>query len=75
MGQKSENLEKLEKISRKIAFFHGVCSDFRPQTLTQCLGTKLFPYEFIFHEYIQENRIETFCFIEKLFIPEKIEEK
>ena len=41
-------------------------------TQTPRLGTKLCPYELIFHGYIEENRIDTFCFIEKSFNSGKI---
>ena len=41
-------------------------------TSTPCLDTKLCPYELIFHPYIEENRIDAFCFIEKSFISDKI---
>ena len=32
-------------------------------TLTTRLVTKLCPYKLIFHAYLEENRIETFCFV------------
>ena len=35
-------------------------------TLTPCLGTKLCPYELIFHACIDEKRTNPFCFITKM---------
>ena len=30
-----------------------------------CLGTKICPYELIFHTHIEENGTDNFCFVKK----------
>ena len=39
------------------------------------LPTHIVPYVLIFHAYIDKNRIDTFCFKEKSFNLDKIENK